>query len=548
MLLKTLLSLSPFLTSRLGAPGESDYPIPTTINLPIPGANYSLYTRVWATEAADRTCDTVLVRSPYGPDGTENLALLFALANYCVVEQNEVGTGDSGGTFKFWLDAPRDQAATLSWITSQPWSTGNVFTFGMSADGIVQYESLHEPQPALRAMSFMYTSAYLYPVMFEGGQAFRERLTQHWLDRIQRSNEPSLYYSALLHEGRTSWWDRGMLTNLTNVVAPTVHMAGWYDIFLQPMLDTHAAIDAHLGGNQRLIVGPRGHCFFLRPNAAGWFPNDVLDFVFASEQTMRLFDGAAGEAEAERLGAFHLDKITLYVMGHWDLLETRGDFWTTLPAWPTSTETMQYRFADDGRLAPAPGSQPAPRSYLYNPLTPIPTAGGNNLFLACGPQDQAPLENNHTDDLLLWTTEPFHEPSALVGRVAVNLTFSTNVTDTDFSVRLTAVSPHGTSMLLSDTMVRARWRDGPTTRAPPLVPGRTYTIPVLLWKTAFIFDKGVSLRIAVTSSNYPRFSANYNNGNGIADPGTPVVARTTIIDGHVSVPLVPLASLPANVL
>mmetsp|Transcript_773 Transcript_773/g.2375 ORF Transcript_773/g.2375 Transcript_773/m.2375 type:complete len:476 (-) Transcript_773:670-2097(-) len=475
--------------------------------------------------------------------------MLFALAGYCVVEQNEVGTGKSGGTFQFWREAPRDQAATLEWITSQPWSSGRVFTFGASADGIVQYQSLHETQPAIHGMSFLFSTAYLYPVMFEGGQAFRQRLTAHWLAHLQRPSEPSLFYSALLHEGLTPWWDRAMLTDLSHVASPTVHTAGWFDIFLQPMLDTYAAFDKHLGGSQRLIVGPRGHCFFARPDAAGWFTNDYFDFVFAAEQTLRLFDGPDRDDEALRLGAFDLNKLTLYIMGHWRLLEeTRGNYWTTLPAWPATTVVAEYRFADGQHLVPAPGATPSPTSYLYDPRKPVPTVGGNNLFLSCGPQDQATLEANHTADLLTWTTEPFAEARALLGRVAVNLTFSTNVTDTDFSVRLTAVSPDGVSMLLSDTAARARWRDGPTREAPPLVPGHRYTVPVLLWTTAFIVDVGVALRIAVTSSNYPRFSANYNNGNGIADPGTPLVAHTTIHDGVVQVPFVPLSSLPANVL
>lgn len=41
-------------------------------------------------------------------------------------------------------------------------------------------------------------------------------------------------------------------------------MAGWYDVFLQPMLDTFQGYQnnsvAGALGKQQLIVGPRGHC------------------------------------------------------------------------------------------------------------------------------------------------------------------------------------------------------------------------------------------------------------------------------------------------
>jgi len=42
---------------------------------------------------------TVLIRSPYGTDGTENLALLWIPLGFNCVMQNERGTGKSGGNW-----------------------------------------------------------------------------------------------------------------------------------------------------------------------------------------------------------------------------------------------------------------------------------------------------------------------------------------------------------------------------------------------------------------------------------------------------------------
>lgn len=58
--------------------------------------------------------DTVIIRSPYGPDATENIALLWYPFGFNVVMQNERGTGLSEGNFTFWQTAADDGAWTLT--------------------------------------------------------------------------------------------------------------------------------------------------------------------------------------------------------------------------------------------------------------------------------------------------------------------------------------------------------------------------------------------------------------------------------------------------
>jgi hypothetical protein len=53
-----------------------------------------------------------------------------------------------------------------------------------------------------------------------------------------------------------------------------------------------------------------------------------------------------------------------------------------------------------------------------------------------------------------------------------------------------------------------------------------------------------------TAISFPRFTANRNDGRLLSDPGALLVARNTLHFGaftHVSLPIVALASLPANV-
>ena len=78
-----------------------------------------------------------------------------------------------------------------------------------------------------------------------------------------------------------------------------------------------------------------------------------------------------------------------------------------------------------------------------------------------------------------------------------------------------------------------------------------YEIAVNLWRTAYIFEPGHALRVAVSSSNHPRFLRNPNNGLPIGEEGELLVADNTVYldatrPSYITIPVVPLASIPDN--
>ena len=80
-----------------------------------------------------------------------------------------------------------------------------------------------------------------------------------------------------------------------------------------------------------------------------------------------------------------------------------------------------------------------------------------------------------------------------------------------------------------------------------MTPGEVYRIEVDLWSTSVVFARGHRVRIAVSSSNYPRFDVNNNQ----ADPGAPPVAAANALyldaehPSHVVLP-VPEQPLPED--
>merc|ERR1711990_1233652 len=105
---------------------------------------------------------------------------------------------------------------------------------------------------------------------------------------------------------------------------------------------------------------------------------------------------------------------------------------------------------DNGILSETPG-HPAPvdMKFTYDPANPVPTYGGSNLEIKCGPLDQRVVEAR--DDVLTFTTAALTSPVRVVGALKARLFVSSaNVNDTDWTAKLSDVYPDGSSHLLND--------------------------------------------------------------------------------------------------
>jgi putative CocE/NonD family hydrolase len=73
-----------------------------------------------------------------------------------------------------------------------------------------------------------------------------------------------------------------------------------------------------------------------------------------------------------------------------------------------------------------------------------------------------------------------------------------------------------------------------------------YEVEVDLWSTALVFNKGHRIRVAVSSSNAPRFEPNANTGDPHPTAGKTRVATNTLYASaeHSSHVLLPLYSGP----
>jgi hypothetical protein len=88
--------------------------------------------------------------------------------------------------------------------------------------------------------------------------------------------------------------------------------------------------------------------------------------------------------------------------------------------------------------------------------------------------------------------------------------------DTDFTAKLVDVFPSGEARILTDGILRTRYRD--SLEQPKLMkPGGVYRLTIDAGVTSNVFRAGHRIRIEISSSNFPRFDRNPNTGTAVAD-------------------------------
>jgi len=110
------------------------------------------------------------------------------------------------------------------------------------------------------------------------------------------------------------------------------------------------------------------------------------------------------------------------------------------------------------------------------------------------------------------------------------LYLSSDVKDTDVTIKLIDVYPDGTAYNLDETIQRVRYREG-YEKEVWMEKGQVYEIQLTPMSTSNYFEKGHRIRIEVSSSNFPRFDRNMNTGGNNYDETKGIVAHNSIHHG-----------------
>ena len=496
----------------------------------------------------------------------------FARHGYAAVVVDVRGRYESDGRFTAWEHDGRDAHDTLTWAAAEQWSNGRIGTWGRSYGGLVQWQLAHLGHPNLECIApQVIHDDYFWDGYWTGG-AFQLALTLGaaalWssaLSLITGSGARDLVLSdrilghlplVELDEvtiGRKVdywrlWWEHQVNDEYwqsfrhrpEKVDVPIFQQGGWFDPYSGSHMRSFAAIGDRLAN--RVLMGPWSHEEEVEAFTGDIDLSPALTVI--RDHELVFYDRFLRD---EANGWDERPPAELYVLG--------ADEWRGEREWPLArTSFTRFHLRRGGELSidEARGDEPADR-YDYDPADPVPTIGGVNSVLTMtqgaetpvrpGPLDQRVLEGR--DDVLTYTTGRLHDQLEVVGPVEMTLYAASSARDTDFLVRLCDVYPDGRSILLTEGIIRARYRDSLEGESVELLePGEVAEYRIRLYPVANVFERGHRIRVDVTSSSFPRFSRNLNTGEDVATGTRMEVARQTVLHSarypsHVLLPVVP---------
>lgn len=362
------------------------------------------------------------------------------------------------------------------------------------------------------------------------------------------------------------------------VDVPGLYVGGWYDMYHEEGF--YDLLARRKNGPIRLLIGPWTHMesrrdTFESPTALGdvyFGPESELPPDRLAQMELDWFDETLLGKSASR------SPVRIFVMGGGDGRKgpdgrmNHGGQWRDETTWPLERAQPQSLFLGaNGSLdwASSPNPDEESTTYRHDPTDPVPTIGGVHFFMRppfdpfvpYGPWDQSErreffggktdLPLSSRQDVLTFQTAPLEADVEVTGTPSVKLWVSSTALDTDFMAKLIDVHPpnddypNGYAMNLAEGACRMRYRDS-LTEARLMEPGSTYEIEIELYATSNLFVKGHRIRLDISSSNFPAYDVNQNDGGPLlSSTPNPVVATNTVFHdpirpSQVRLPLVPV--------
>jgi putative CocE/NonD family hydrolase len=497
------------------------------------------------------------------------------------VIQDVRGRYASDGEFAPYQNEGKDGFDTIEWAAQQPWSDGNVGTFGLSYPGAVQWLAAVETPPHLKAMVPAMTFSTPRNFFYSGGLFDGSWLEWIWMNIApdlrarQRLNGPKtyqeaketwkreharmesylplrglpdlhqaapFYYQWLKHPPADPWWNWAELRNkYDRVRCAVLNFSGWYDEAYGPDGATTnfngllAARRGWLDPATRTIIGPWTHGAqdTRKSGERDFGPTAPVDY---DELILRWMDHYLRGTDN---GVDKQAPLRVFVMG--------TNTWRDERQWPLqrAKATTLYLAADSatvrtGKLSNISGTSKAEiSSLLSDPAHPV-----GDTYIAYGAHDYRALVGR--EDVLVFDSEPMEKDTEVTGPIEVEVYASADVKDFDLWARLLDVTPDGIAFNLMSPgldVLRASYRDE-TIKPELLTPGTIYKLTLNRLLTSNTFLKSHRIRVQISGAFYPHFSRNLQTGqseivSGDTQAGHIVIHHDPEHSSKIVLPLVP---------
>jgi putative CocE/NonD family hydrolase len=489
--------------------------------------------------------------NPYTPDSHHLDAMDLARHGYAFAAVDVRGRGNSEGVFLPWFNDGRDGADVVEWLARQPWSNGKVGMFGESYLGRAVWSTLKNGPPHLTAAAPM-TPGYpvlfwkniLTPDMMEGivqmsgvtinnkiaadqqfimsryRELYMKHLSMRALDRLFGFPSP-IYQLFLDHPEHDGFWSDAAPApdEYRRMNQPLLSMTGLYDgheaatlYFYREHL-RYAPPSA--AAQHYLVIGPWDHGGVAHPSrevgGISFGPASVID---VSALIREWFDFTLrGTARPPFLSK----RVAYYVIGpeEWRYADTLDEATKGARKLFLESSGEASDVYHSGRLlTSAPPNAASSDRWTFDPLDTRPEE-----------LDREPVDNLVTDQRYalnlygsgaVYHSEPFETATEMIGTPRLSVWISMDVVDTDLDATLFLILPTGTSILIGEDNLRARYRHSASQEElvkPGSIERYDFTFPF----HARVLPRGSRLRLVVRSPNNIYWEKNYGSGGDVAD-------------------------------
>lgn len=507
--------------------------------------------------AAEGRFPVLVYRTPYNKHGAVEYYQTHLRAverGYAVILQDVRGRYASDGIFEPYRNDGIDGYDTIEWAAVQPWSNGDVGTFGLSYPGAVQWLAAIESPPSLKAMvpamtyatprRFFYSNglfdlSWLPWIHFNIAPDTRERngmpgvtsdadvaaewdaKSDYYLSYLPLSELPDFkdvapyYYEWMQHPPEDPWWDWAELRGrYDDVDAAVLNLSGWYDDPYGPdgAINNHAGMQ---GKTSRLIMGPWKHGVIetgaREVGELDFGPEAGIDY---DEVVLRFFDEYL---RGQDTGLQSEPPVNYFVMG--------SNEWHTADTWPPPNAEIEslclggagyFGWCDD---MPAATST----SWTADPENPVP-----DPYDSYGPHDYQALTSR--TDVITFDSEVLDDDLTVAGNAIARLFVSCDCKDFDVWVRLQDVYPDGRAFNLRSPgteVLRASYRE-PDAGQQLLEPGQVYELRLDRLMFGNTFRAGHKIRVQVSATFGPNLSRNLQTGESEITSSETKIATITI--------------------
>lgn len=294
----------------------------------------------------------------------------------------------------------------------------------------------------------------------------------------------------------SAYWSGGFWKELMEiphkVKIPVFIREGWYDHHLGSAIETYENLSEEAKEHSVIQIGPWNHGY--NPVVTGQPLKNLeddrvkspLDWFSLILKDKKLPDGAA----------------YTYVIG--------ADHWKKWDTFPIQAEQKREWFLQGDHKLGERTEKESKLRFTYDPQNPVLSHGAESLLAT---QDEVGSllqpEPGYRGDVMTFLSAPLQENIEIQGKIQVRLFVNSDAEDTSFTAKLMEVFENGECVNIRGSITTLAYRSGNSHRET-YIPEEVVEICIEMWDIAWMLRQGSTLRLDISSSDFPQYSVHSN--------------------------------------